>query len=66
MIEHESHIRRQIARERAERIAAEYRRARRASPPPPRRRRARRRAGLAGVLGTLRRWSVDHAAASRP
>jgi hypothetical protein len=64
MIAYESHIRSQIARERAERIAEEYRRAQR--PRSPRRRRARRRASLAGVLGSLRRWSLDHAPAYRP
>lgn len=62
MIEYESHIRRQIARERAERIAAEYRRAQAGH---PRRRRARRRARVSGLLGSLRRWGIDHVPAYR-
>jgi hypothetical protein len=57
MIEYESHIRRQLSRDRAERIAADYRRAQRHGSST--RHRARRRIRLAGVLGSLRRWSLD-------
>ncbi|HSC91284.1 MAG TPA: hypothetical protein VLB86_06485 [Gaiellaceae bacterium] len=63
MIEYDSHVRRQLAQERAARIAAEYRRAQRAS--SRRRHRARIRARAAGIADSLRRWSVDHVPAYR-
>jgi hypothetical protein len=61
MLEYESQIRRQLAHERVERIAAEVRQARRHG--SSRGQRARRRIQLAGVLGSLRRWSLDRAPA---
>ena len=58
MIAYESHIRRQIAHERIERIAEEYRRAQRHASSrrhgSSRRYHARRRIRLAGLLGSLR------------
>jgi hypothetical protein len=57
MIEYEPHIRHQLGRERAERLAAEYRRSQRHGSSS--RHRARRRIRLAAVLGSLRRWSHD-------
>jgi hypothetical protein len=61
MIEYESHIRRQLSHDRTERIAADYRRAQRHG--SSNRHRHRRRIRLAGVLGSLRRWSIDRAPA---
>lgn len=57
MIEYESHIRHQLGRERAERIASDYRRAQRHASSS--RHRARRRIRLAALLGSLRRWGHD-------